>query len=69
MKFKIKYTKLGNQFFFISNLTNWHFSCEKEYNEIWFKKIGNLNEEEKKVLKQFAKILNKYGFKKKNKIT
>lgn len=65
MKFKVKYTKLGNHFFFISNLTEWHFSCKKKYNQEWLKKTGPLIPEEKKALMKFARILKKYGFKKK----
>lgn len=65
MKFKFIISKLANQFFFISNLTEWHFSCEKEYNGIWLKKTGVLSNKERRALKEFCKILKKYGFKKK----
>lgn len=63
MNFNIFYTKLGNQFFFISNLTEWHFSCRPNYNPIWLKKIKELSQEEKKALNEFSKILKKYSFK------
>jgi hypothetical protein len=62
MKFDIKYTKLGNQFFFISNLTEWHFSCRKDYNDIWLLKTGPLDKKEKVALREFKKIIKKYGF-------
>lgn len=64
MKFKVKYTKLGNQFFFISNLSEWHFSCKRKYNQDWLKTTGPLTRGEKKGLMKFTKILKKYGFKK-----
>lgn len=70
MRFRVSFTKLGNQFSFISNLTEWHFSCEKEYNKVWLEKTGALNDKEKEALKQFRKILKRYGFKKeKDKVT
>lgn len=62
MDFKICYTKLGNQFFFVSNLAEWHFSCRKKYNEKWIKQTGLLNKREKKALKDFKAIIKKYGF-------
>lgn len=69
MQFNVKFTKLGNYFFFISNLTEWHFSCPKEYNKLWLKKTGSLTLKEKKSLKKLAKILKKYGFAKEEKVT
>jgi len=66
MKFKIYYTKSGNQFFFISNLAEWHFSCREKYNEEWIKRTGALTVKEKKVLKIFKKILKKYDFREKD---
>lgn len=61
MKIKTQYTKLANQFFFISNLAEWHFSCRKAYNEIWLEN-NPLSNEEKDAIKRFCKILIKYGF-------
>ncbi len=66
MKFKFFYTKLGNNFFFISNLAEWHFSCRKKLNEEWIKQTGALTIKEKNALEEFAKILKKYSFKKEN---
>ncbi|MEW6408204.1 MAG: hypothetical protein AB1465_05970 [Patescibacteria group bacterium] len=62
MKFEFKISKLANQFFFISNLSEWHFSCRKEYNQEWLKQTGHLNKKEEKVLEEFRKIIKKYGF-------
>lgn len=62
MKFDIKYSKIGNFFFFISNLSDWHFSCRKEYNEAWIKQTGELSNNEKNAIENFRKIMTKYGF-------
>ena len=62
MRFEIKYTKTGNQFFFISNLSEWHFSCRPEYNKLWLQQTGPLSAEEKKALLSFKKIIKKYSF-------
>ncbi|MEW5908156.1 MAG: hypothetical protein AB1643_03225 [Patescibacteria group bacterium] len=67
MKFNVKYTKLGNQFFFISNLSEWHFSCRPDYNEIWIKRTGDLTRKEKQSLQDFKNIMTKYGFTYRNK--
>ena len=65
MEFKIIISKSANKFFFISNLTEWHFSCRKMYNPIWLKHTGgNLSLQEKKYLKIFKNILIQYGFEK-----
>lgn len=61
MKFKIRCTKLSNQFFFLSNMSRWRFWCRKEYNREWLKIIGKLDKIEKKTLDDFAAILNKYS--------
>lgn len=66
MKFGIIYSKLGNQFFFISNLTEWHFSCRKKYNEEWLKQTGHLNKKEKKAIEEFKTIIKNYGFESKS---
>ncbi len=62
MKFKFKVSKLANQFFFIANLSEWHFSCRKDYNQEWLKQTGQLTENEKQILDEFKKIITKYGF-------
>lgn len=62
MKFEFKISKLANQFFFISNLSEWHFSCRKEYNQFWLKKTGRLSKNERGALKQFKNIQKKYKF-------
>lgn len=71
MKLKICYTKLGNQFYFISSLSEWHFSFRyrKIFSEKWIEQTNtsSLSKKEKKALKDFTKIIKKYGFHYKNK--
>jgi len=62
MEFKLVISKLANFYFFISNLSEWHFSCRKDYNKIWLNISGPLNNKEEEALLKFKKILNKYGF-------
>lgn len=62
LEFKFHFTKTANLFHFISNLTEWHFSCRKGYNKIWLEKTGPLNDKEKRALRRLAKLLIKYHF-------
>ncbi|MBU1557460.1 hypothetical protein KKC45_00670, partial [Patescibacteria group bacterium] len=64
MQFNIKYNRIGNKFFFISNLSEWHFSCRDYYNEIWLNEVGPLTREEKDSLFEIREILQKYDFNK-----
>jgi len=60
MKFRFIISKWGNFYFFIQNLSEWHFSCRKKYNALWQKELGSLSLEEKQTLKVFKKIRSKY---------
>ncbi len=60
MKFDIKYTKLGNKFFFISNLSEWNIYCRKHYNQIWLKN-NSLLKKEKNALLAIKEILNRHN--------
>jgi len=60
--FRFKVSRLANFFFFISNLSEWHFSCRPNYNTDWLKHSGKLTIKEKKALNEFKKIMNDYGF-------
>jgi len=62
MQFKFVVSKLANFYFFIANLSEWHFSCRKDYNEEWMKIIGKLTPREKILLEKFRKISQKYNF-------
>lgn len=60
MKFGFIISKWANFYFFIQNLSEWHFSCRKNYNALWRKELGNLTIGEKQALKVFKKIRSKY---------
>jgi len=62
MNLKFRVSKLANFFFFISNLSEWHFSCRKAYNEAWLRATGSLTVREKAILRQLSTVLQKYGF-------
>jgi len=62
MKFNIKISKSANFYFFVQNLSEWHFSNRSEYNQIWREKLGNFSNAEETSLKEFAKIHKKYTF-------
>lgn len=62
VKLKFVVSRLANQFFFISNLAEWHFSCRREYNNKWLERTGELSGEEEKSLRHFGKLMRKRGF-------
>lgn len=49
-------------YFFIQNLSEWHFSNRKEYNKLWKSKLGPFSKKEKDALKNFNRIHKKYSF-------
>lgn len=60
MEFEFKISKLGNLFFFVANLSEWHFSCRKEYNRIWRNSFATFGKKEQGALRQFREILKRY---------
>jgi len=62
LKYRFHFTKTGNLFHFISNLTEWHFSCRKKYNKIWLEETGPLSNKEKQALRKIKGLLLKYNF-------
>jgi len=56
MKFSININKSANFYFFIQNLSEWHFSNRKDYNDLWRKELGKFSEEEATALKKFKEI-------------
>lgn len=60
INFRFITKKWANFYFFIYNLSECHFSCRKNYNELWIKKTGPLSEEEKSALAKFKTIRNRY---------
>lgn len=62
MKFLFIIKKWANFYFFIQNLSEWHFSNRKYYNKMWKKELGFFSIEEEKALKKFKRIHLKYNF-------
>lgn len=62
MKFVFKISKLDNFYFFVSNLTEFHFSCRPHFNKDWIEATGKLSQEEKLAIKKIRPIFKKYGF-------
>ncbi len=62
MKFNIKYSKIGNFFFFVSNLSEWSLYCRKNYNDLWLKD-SPLNNKEKGMLDKLRNILKQKKYK------
>lgn len=60
MKFKIYWTKLGHQFFFINNLAAWSPLYRKRYNQQWLKIGGVMKKKEKNILKEISPIFKKF---------
>ncbi|KKQ18580.1 MAG: hypothetical protein US31_C0003G0009 [Berkelbacteria bacterium GW2011_GWA1_36_9] len=62
MKFVFKISRLDNLYFFISNLTEFHFSCRKHFNKDWVSTTGQLSQKEKRAINGIKPIFKKYGF-------
>ncbi len=62
MKFNIKYFKIGNLFFFASNLSEWNSYCRKNYNKLWLKN-NPLNQEEQEAVEKLRDILKQKKYK------
>lgn len=60
MKFLIIINKWANFYFFVQNLSEWHFSNRKEYNLLWRKELGQFSPEEENALMLFKEIRSKY---------
>lgn len=56
MRFEFIISKWANFYFFIQNLSEWHFSNRKDYNILWRKELGNFSPEEENALKRFKEI-------------
>ncbi|MFH0906908.1 MAG: hypothetical protein ABIC36_03950 [bacterium] len=62
MKFNFKISKRANFYFFVQNLSEWHFSNRKDYNVLWKKELGQFSSREKHAIKQFKEIHLRYPF-------
>lgn len=60
IEFKFIINKQANHYFFVQNLSEWHFSCRPKYNKLWLEKVGPLSKEEKFSLDDFKKTRLKY---------
>jgi len=60
MKFSIIINKLANFYFFVQNLSEWHFSNQKDYNVLWRKELEQFSMDEEDALKQFKEIRLQY---------
>jgi len=60
IKFKCFINKLANFYFFVQNLSEWHFSNRKSHNVFWRKEIGPFSEKEELAIKQFKEIHLRY---------
>ncbi|MBU2104372.1 MAG: hypothetical protein KKF67_01175 [Nanoarchaeota archaeon] len=62
MEFSIIIKKQGIFYFFVQNLSEWHFSCRKDYNKIWLEELGSLSKKEKTALQKLKKVHQEYSF-------
>lgn len=63
MKISYRISRTANQFFFISTLAAWHYSCREDIRDVWLHEIGGFTDEEKKSLVAFSDIVkSRYGF-------
>ncbi len=62
MRLIFKISKLDNLYFFVSNLTEFHFSCRKHFNKDWISADGDLSQKEKRAINDIKPIFKKYGF-------
>lgn len=63
MKIQFKVSRTANQFFFISTLAAWHYSCRKDVQESWLDQTEPLSPKEEQALENFSGLMQtKYGF-------
>jgi len=61
MKFNIKISKWGAFYFFVQNLSEWHFSNRKDYNIFWKEILGTFSVQENDILNEFKEIRLRYS--------
>lgn len=62
MKFSVVINRWAIFYFFIQNLSEWHFSNRQDYNILWRDELGRFSSEEENALKQFKEIHLRYPF-------
>lgn len=60
MRFEFVVRKWANFYFFVQNLSEWHFSCRKDYNVLWRQELGEFSPKEENYLKNFRELRSKY---------
>ena len=60
IKFNIKISRWASFYFFVQNLSEWHFSNRKDYNLLWRKILGIFLKQEEDALKRFKEIRSQY---------
>ncbi len=63
MRFNFKISRWANFYFFIQNLSEWHFSCRRDYNILWREELGSFTSKEESAIKQLKAIHSRYSFK------
>jgi len=63
MEFKFIISKWANFYFFLQNLSEWHYRVRKSYNILWRKELGQFSsKEEEESLRMFKEIHSRYSF-------
>ncbi len=62
MKFSFVINKSAIFYFFVQNLSGWHFSNRKDYNVLWLEELGQLSPEEESAIKKMKEIHQRYPF-------
>ena len=55
-------SKSANFYFFIQNLSEWHFSNRKDYNVLWREELGQFSPEEEVAIKRLKDVHLRYPF-------
>lgn len=58
----VKHNRTAQYYFYLSNLVEWHFSCNPEYNKHWLASTGSMSLKEREAIKIVKPIFEKYGF-------
>ena len=63
MRIDCRISKSANEFFYISTLAAWHYSCRKDVRDVWLRRTGMFTPKEEKALALFSELMRtKYGF-------
>jgi len=62
MKFRVLTNRWANFYFFLQNLSEWHYRVRTSYNILWRKELGQFSDKEEESLKMFKEIHSRYSF-------